>query len=323
MSAFTGPSENLKHVLGQRAAGPPRERPTDLPFRTDGPVCQSCGSANRLIARFCQHCGRPILQAAAPRSHTPLLQTAAHTERGRVRHDNQDMISSGLLPLPDETMATLSLVADGMGGHAAGALASQIAIRAACEYLWETVGAHAPTSDDDWRALLTGACDAANERVCAEQCRDVARQDMGTTLTIAVVAGDRLYIAYVGDTRAYLIGADGTPATQLTTDHTLPERLITIGVLTPEEAASHPLRHTLYRWIGQQGHGPADTLVRPLKPGDTVLLCSDGLTNYVNNIELAEIIRTEPDAQQACDRLAALANARGGEDNISVAIICI
>lgn len=248
------------------------------------------------------------------------LTAAARTDCGCVRQHNEDTVSSGLLPLADGSMAHLSFVADGMGGHAVGGYAAQVAVQAACEYLWQAVESQQLTGTSDWHSILSAAVDTANKRVCQEQCRDSAQYDMGTTLTLALIVADQLHVAHVGDSRAYLIGRSG-PASLMTTDHTLVERLIATGLLTRQAVAAHPQRHVLYRWIGAQQRVVADMVTRRLAPGDTVLLCSDGLTRHVGDGEIAEIVRSEASLELACARLVALASMCGGEDNISVAII--
>jgi serine/threonine protein phosphatase PrpC len=149
---------------------------------------------------------------------------------------------------------------------------------------------------------------------------------MGTTLTIALIVGDRLYVASVGDSRAYLINAsgvteDGATAAQLTSDHSLVARLVDIGQITAEQARTHPQRNLLYRSIGTDPSVEVDTLSEQLEPGDVLLLCSDGLVNHVRDEEIARCALEQRDPGRACEQLVALANERGGRDNISVVIV--
>jgi protein phosphatase len=144
---------------------------------------------------------------------------------------------------------------------------------------------------------------------------------MGTTLVLALIVADRVYIASVGDSRAYRIDAVQICATQLTTDHSLVARLVGAGQITCAEAGDHPQRSTLYRAIGMEPAVEVDTQMLVLKPHDLLLLCSDGLVAHIEDHELARIALEQPDPDRACARLVTLANARGGDDNISVVIV--
>jgi PPM family protein phosphatase len=166
----------------------------------------------------------------------------------------------------------------------------------------------------------------ANRRVYEESRANIDHKGMGTTLTIALIVGDRLYIASVGDSRAYLINAggvteDGATSAQLTSDHSLVARLVDIGQITPEQARTHPQKNLLYRSIGTDPSVEVDTFAEQLEPGDILLLCSDGLINHVRDEEIAEIVLAQRDPNRACEQLVTLANQRGGRDNISVVIV--
>src|SRR5205085_8577788 len=156
-------------------------------------------------------------------------------------------------------------------------------------------GAGAALPDDTaWQDLLRKAATEANRRVYEESRSDEARKGMGTTLTIALIVGERLHVASVGDSRAYLLNAggvteDGATTAQLTSDHSLVARLVDIGQITPEQARTHPQRNLLYRSIGTDPAVEVDTLAEQLNAGDDVLLCSDGLINHVPDEENAKI----------------------------------
>ncbi|NWG19350.1 MAG: Stp1/IreP family PP2C-type Ser/Thr phosphatase [Chloroflexi bacterium] len=304
----------------------PALRHFDLP-------CPLCGGGNRAGARFCQRCG--ALLAAAPRYGAEQVQSralrftvAARTDTGRVRKNNQDAVYTGEIDLPGGRRALLCLVADGMGGAAAGEYASRLATEVSRAHLERESADHPPPTDEAWQALLREAARAANRRVYDDSRADTSRRGMGTTLTIALIAGDRLHIASVGDSRAYLLNnggvtADGAPAAQLTSDHSLVARLVDIGQLTPEQARVHPQRNILYRSIGTDPSVDVDTRSEQLEPGDVILLCSDGLVNHVGDDELMQIALGEASLDRAAARLVSLANERGGRDNISVVIVRI
>jgi len=294
-------------------------------------ACPSCGSGNRAGARFCQRCGAllntaPGYGAGHVQSRTLTFTLAARTDTGRVRHQNQDSVYTGAIPLPDGQQAYLCLVADGMGGAAAGEYASRLAADVSRAYLEQESASHPPATDAAWQALLRDAVRAANRQIYDAARTDAARRGMGTTLTIALLVGDRLHIASVGDSRAYLLNTggvtdDGAPAAQLTSDHSLVARLVDIGQLTPEQARVHPQRNILYRSIGTDPSVDVDTRSEALEPGDIVLLCSDGLVNHVSDEEIAQIALGETDLDRAVMRLVSLANERGGRDNISVVMV--
>ncbi|MGY1708925.1 PP2C family protein-serine/threonine phosphatase [Geodermatophilus sp. SYSU D00758] len=228
------------------------------------------------------------------------LRYAARSDRGLVRGNNQDSVYAG---------PRLLAVADGMGGHAAGDVASKVVI-AALEHLDDD----AP-SGDMLQALREAVFDGS------EHLREVIRESpqlegMGTTLTAVLFAGGRLALCHVGDSRAYLL-RDGV-LTQITHDDTFVQTLIDDGRITPEEANHHPQRSLLLRALNGQDVDP-DLSMREARAGDRYLLCSDGLSGVVSEETLAEAL-TDPDPQATADRLVELALRSGGPDNITVIV---
>jgi len=288
-------------------------------------ACPFCGRGNRAGARFCVSCGatlQPPRQTPAPPQ--PLhAQIAVRSHIGQVRQLNEDTAYAGTFSRGDEPLGALLLIADGMGGAAAGEVASQLAAGAVKTFLQRALNETLPGDDESWLALIRAAVHAAHQQVVAAAHTDSRRSGMGTTLTIALTFGRRAYLAHVGDSRAYLItpGGTGEPPSwqQLTTDHTIVARLVDIGQLSPEAARSHPQRHILYRSLGADQPLEADTRALPLAPGDILLLCSDGLFNHVADAEMANLAVAHQPAQATAE-LIDLANRRGGQDNISVVI---
>ena len=228
------------------------------------------------------------------------IATATHV--GRVRDGNEDAVH----PTEDETTVgpVIVAVADGMGGHAAGEVASAAAI-----------GAAVTTGDGS----AVSRVQAANAAVLAAAAEDAARSGMGTTLTLAIFWPDgRLEIGHVGDSRAYLLRNERL--TQLTIDHTFVRELIAQGRLAPEDAATHPRRHMLTRTIGMRDVR-VDSLDIHLQPGDRVVLCSDGLTGMVADTRIARILTKTPAPAGAVWSLVEAANAAGGIDNTTVAVV--
>ena len=229
-----------------------------------------------------------------------VLRYAARSDRGLIRGNNQDSVYAG---------PRLLAVADGMGGHAAGDVASKVVI-AALEHLDDD----APSGD-----MLQAMREAVFEG--SEHLREVIRESpqlegMGTTLTAILFAGGRLALCHVGDSRAYLL-RDGQ-LTQITHDDTFVQTLIDDGRITPEEANSHPQRSLLLRALNGQDVDP-DLSMRDARAGDRYLLCSDGLSGVVSEETLAEAL-LDPDPQSTADRLIELALRSGGPDNVTVIV---
>jgi len=250
---------------------------------------------------------------------------AARTDRGVARPVNEDTVYAGEFTAGAVRIGTLLVVADGMGGHQAGDVASSLAVATLKTALTEALNASLPDDDQAWHALLREAVQEANRRVYARARADSASRGMGTTLTVALVTETRAHLAHVGDSRAYLLNpagvtGEGSTWTQLTIDHTIVARLVDIGQLTPEQARVHPQRHMVYRSLGTDPVTEVDALSQSLAAGDVLVLCSDGLVNHVEDSELARIVLETPGEARACERLIALANERGGQDNISVVI---
>ena len=252
------------------------------------------------------------------------FKIAARTDQGRVRKNNQDSVYTGTIKLRGN--GALCLVADGMGGAKAGEQASQIASEVAQSQIQHNGASQTLPDDNAWQELLRKAAIEANSRVYEESRSDEARKGMGTTLTIALIVGERLHVASVGDSRAYLLNAggitkDGATTAQLTSDHSLVARLVDIGQITAEQARTHPQRNLLYRSIGTDPRSRSIRFPSSLNAGDVVLLCSDGLVDHVRDEEIAQIALEQPDPDRACEQLVTLANERGGRDNISVVIV--
>jgi protein phosphatase len=304
-------------ALGRSTVRITRRLPTERASQVGCPVC---GRGNRAGARFCQFCGAAL---SAPASAPPLrVRTASSSDVGRARANNEDSLFAGPMAV-GAAPVTLCLVADGMGGAEAGEVASGLAAEQVRQIL--AAAKEAPADDDAWQALLRRAVVEANRQVYALSRSGAGRRGMGTTLTVVALAGARAHIAHVGDSRAYLLNpsgaaSDGSPTLQLTTDHSLVARLVDIGQLSPEQARAHPQRNMLYRAVGTDPQTEVETASYRMESGDTLLLCSDGLTSYVEDAELARMVEAAPELETACARLVALANQRGGRDNITVVL---
>lgn len=229
------------------------------------------------------------------------------TDTGKARAGNEDGHYDGIV---------VFAVADGMGGHAAGEIASAMAL----EPVQRIDSRTWPTTAQAVRAL-TDAVREANHDVVAKAASDRSLRGMGTTLTAALVREGKLHVVHVGDSRAYLLRA-GEGLRQLTTDHTLVEQLVREGRIEREEIPTHPQRSVITRAIGVEPTVQVDTL-DPLElvPGDQILLCSDGLTGPVGEEEITRLLHDTRDGREACRRLVAAANREGGPDNITVVLL--
>jgi protein phosphatase len=205
-----------------------------------------------------------------------------------------------------------------MGGGAAGALASRLAVAWIYETLTARIEAERNNAPRHFAERLQQVVETANGRIYEESRRDPAHHGMGSTATVAGVLDGFLYLAQVGDSRAYLI-RNGT-ASQLTRDQSLVQQLVDAGALTEEEAERSSQRHVILQALGTEPQVRPELTYQELRRGDTLLLCSDGLHGVVRSEELAALA-ANPDPAAACAALVDLANARGGPDNVTVVIL--
>lgn len=226
----------------------------------------------------------------------------ANSDVGRVRDGNED---SYLLQDP------FFAVADGMGGHLAGDVASRLAVQTISEHMSDGRG----TGPEG----LERAVKDANSAIYRKASSDPSLHGMGTTCTLVLVTDSEIHIAHVGDSRAYLF-RDGE-LSQLTEDHTLVSRMVKEGRLRPEEAERHPQRSIITRALGVDDNVEVDLLTIPVTDGDQVLLCSDGLTSMIGPEQIHDILARNANPQTAVDELIDAANEAGGEDNITAVLL--
>jgi serine/threonine protein phosphatase PrpC len=243
------------------------------------------------------------------------IVAAGATDVGRQREKNEDRF--GVFP-----ELGLFVVADGMGGAAAGEVAAEMTVELLREAFTDpsTVSAHSPEPIQRAGApLLAAAVHHANASTFAAAQRDLTKRGMGTTVVALAALGDRVAIAHVGDSRAYRL-RDGR-LDLLTEDHSLCAEMIRRGLMTPEEAEESDLSNIISRAVGNASSVEVETQLRDLHPGDVFLLCSDGLSKVVEHREIEHILRVCPQLDEAAARLIAFANGRGGPDNITVVMV--
>lgn len=247
--------------------------------------------------------------------------------QGRVNEDSYQ-ISSFLISEDDATPVLAAVIADGIGGHKAGEIASKIAVATIINEIGESDG-----TDPTW--ILKSALLEANHSITAEAEDDQSKMGMGSTVACALVVNSALYIATLGDSRIYLIRDDAIQ--QLNIDHTWVQEALDIGVINEEEARSHPRRHLIRSYLGSPDPVHPDLRLYldveenqeqakanqglPLIPGDQVLLCCDGLTDLVADPEILEILKDNTESQEKLQKLVDLANLRGGYDNITAILL--
>jgi serine/threonine protein phosphatase PrpC len=247
------------------------------------------------------------------------------SDPGQVRELNEDsLLTLTLAPTYESRIAPalgLFAIADGMGGHEGGEVASKMALQILAEQILRTIFipemAAELLPEQDMLVHLRQAVVAANDSVFLA--RNKRENNMGTTLTAVLIRDDRLFLAHVGDSRAYRWNASGL--VQLTTDHSVVASMVASGQAAPDEIYTHPHRSIIYRSIGDRSLVDIDSDVLPLSAGDWILVCSDGLWEAIRNEGIEEVLMQESDPQAACDSFIRRANLAGGEDNISVIAI--
>lgn len=236
------------------------------------------------------------------------MKTYSITDIGKRRSANQDFVYASDQPVGN--LPNLMIVADGMGGHNAGDLASRYTVESMVEYIEQA-------SEKRPIPLISAAIHHANELVIEKSRSDKELEGMGTTVVAATVKDGYLYVANVGDSRLYLIDQE---IEQITRDHSLVEEMIRVGELQRKDARSHPDRNVITRAIGVRTPVRIDFFDVKLEEGDKVLLCSDGLTTMVEDDEILHIVRKSSSPKEAAQRLITEANKNGGKDNISVVL---
>lgn len=241
------------------------------------------------------------------------MKFAARTDKGRHRELNEDSynIISGYGEVP-----AVFIIADGMGGHNSGEIASKAAVDYISGAILNSPGRLTPDNGviDEIKKLI----EETNASVYEKSLEMPENSGMGTTMTVAAAVGGVMYIGHIGDSRLYLI-RDGN-LKLLTTDHSFIEEMVRNGSMTREEAKSHPRKHVITRALGCTPEVEADAYSCRMETGDTYVLCTDGLTNMLGEDEIAELASgSAPDA--ACEELVKRANDNGGEDNITVIVI--
>ncbi|MBC1499836.1 Stp1/IreP family PP2C-type Ser/Thr phosphatase [Listeria weihenstephanensis] len=234
------------------------------------------------------------------------------TDRGRIRNHNED--NGGIFE--NKLGNPLVIVADGMGGHRAGDVASEMAVRLLSD-MWQSVSDMKSAAQID--VWFRDAIQAVNEEIVAHSKQDPSLQGMGTTLVAAVFSNSQIIVANVGDSRGYIL-KNGV-LEQLTEDHSLVNELLRKGEISKEDAENHPRKNILLRALGIEGNVETDVFILPFQSQDQLLLCSDGLSNMLTEQEIEAILTSKRTLAEKADIFITKANANGGEDNITVLLL--
>jgi len=241
------------------------------------------------------------------------LKIFSKTDKGLVRSSNQDSYFAGEL----SDGAVLGIVCDGMGGANAGNVASETAVKIILEYVEHSY--RIGMDEFETEKMLKNAIHSANLEIYELASANEELEGMGTTAVISLVENEKAVIANVGDSRIYLLGDD---ISQLTRDHSVVQTLIESGKITPEDAKVHPRKNVITRAIGAENDIIADTSVAELDGAKALLLCTDGLSSYVNDETILKVFK-ENEAKDVPNKLIELANMAGGGDNITVVLIML
>lgn len=240
------------------------------------------------------------------------MRYASATDKGMVREKNEDF--HAILSVGD---SSVFVVADGMGGHAVGEIASRTAVEFALSALPQQL--EKARSVEDIELILQETIEKANVRVYLQSLDNREYRGMGTTLTLAVFRHWRLYISHIGDCRVYLL--HGGSLERLTIDHTLVQELVDMGSISEKEAETHPRRHVLVRSLGVNEYMKPDTYSFDISEGDLILMCTDGLYGYVEEEQIRKILKRHKNLDSCVRQLVDSANAAGGPDNITAILI--
>jgi len=257
-----------------------------------------------------------------------VVRVFGRTDVGQMREHNEDAfvvadLTRGNATLQPEVRShsvgargSLFMVADGMGGAAAGEIASAMAIEGVLREVTESLSTTEPPTEDAFATAIKRATATANAEIHAFAIEHPEFRGMGTTATVAGVLGDTVYLAQVGDSRAYLVR--GGVAAQITKDQSLMQKLVEAGELTQEEAEQSERRNIILQALGPEPNIKVDLTAQQLRRGDVLVLCSDGLSGQVRTDDIARVVTDEQDLMAACKRLIDMANEAGGPDNITV-----
>lgn len=289
---------------------------------------------NTFMDRGCTYVVAQPALVQSPFPNGVQLLAAGNSDAGDMRRSDPNEDSTLVLQIQRvheslSTPAGIFIVADGLGGHDSGQVASRMTVNIIGERMVsgllgaplqaEREGKPVETSEDELVDLLRNTIEDANLTLCQKNKQD--KTDMGSTLTGFMIVGEQAYIVNVGDSRTYMVR--GGQIYQLTTDHSLVNQMVASGLIEPDDIYTHPRRSQILRSLGDNPKVQVDIFKQQLSPGDILLSCSDGLWEMIRNPQIESILNEAPDPQTACARLIETANANGGEDNVSAVVVFV
>lgn len=237
---------------------------------------------------------------------------------GRLRSNNEDYVKGSIIKNPAGE-AGLFIIADGMGGHEKGEVASKIAVETAFEYLSEKIQS-IPLRKRDIVNSIVEAFESSNKEIYLKARQNSEYFGMGTTMTILLVYNDDIIIGNVGDSRCYLYSKD-CGLSQVTKDNSLVQEMLEKGLISEDEAKVHPKKNIITRAVGTDENIKVDVYEEGNKGDSLYILCTDGISNSISDFELEKILKFDYDLQEICEKAIDLANSHGGQDNISIIVV--
>ena len=239
---------------------------------------------------------------------------------GMVRKNNEDYCKGEIIEVGDDSEVGIFAIADGMGGHNKGEVASQLAVDNIVELFNDKLIQNDTIKIEYIDDIIKQSYNTVNSMIYEKSKEDISFEGMGTTLTLAVVYNGTAYIANVGDSRCYVVGTDGK-LEKITSDHSIVEEYVKANIITEEEARVHPDRNKITRAVGTEPVVVVDIFTRELQEGEKLLLATDGLTGAVNKEEIEKVFIDNSDANIIAENLIELANSSSGKDNVTVIIV--
>lgn len=270
---------------------------------------------------------RPVLEVSPiVEANKTIFDCGISVDVGKVRDHNEDTagVFENQAGLPERGIDGLYIVADGMGGHAAGEVASAISVDVILQQCGKRefprqVKSFSQLTQDEKRQWISEVISQANQAIFNRSKSE--GNDMGSTTVMAIRSGDEVAIANVGDSRAYMISKDGKGISQATKDHSLVSEMVRKGIITEEEARDHPQKNVIIRTMGHKPQVEVDVFFAKIPSGGSMILCSDGLSGMVDDGQIRKIVTSALSSSDASKKLIDAANAAGGQDNISAIVV--
>ena len=238
---------------------------------------------------------------------------------GKVRKNNEDFVDAKIIYKDDDAKIGIFALADGMGGHNKGEVASQMAVNGIIEFLGKNLSQEGNVKIDYLGDVIKQAYNYVNSTIYEKAQEDESFYGMGTTLVTVIIYNDEMYVANVGDSRCYILRDE--ELNRITIDHSVVEDLVRMNIISEEEAMTHPIRNHITRAMGTDNMVAVDIFREKLKENDKILLATDGLTGYVVDEKIKEILSENEDVDEATKKLIDFTNETAGKDNTSVILI--